>query len=170
MKSSVKAALLGASVFVLVAGAFWGGTVFGGSADRTGVIGSGDVQDVRGGPFAELTVEERSALENMTDEERQAWMQKNVGTRSDGAQDGPARGGTLEGEVIEATDESITISLASGSQTVYLDDMSVVAYVEDSGELVAGADVIVIAAPAGGLAGESSTTGSVLTASIVVVM
>lgn len=170
MKSSVRAALLGAAVLVLVGSAFWGGTVFGGTANTTDFVAGGDAQGMRGGPFADLTEEESAELESMTDEERQAWMQENMGARPAGAQGGPARGGTLEGEVIEATDKSLTISLESGSQTVYLDDATVVAYVEGAGELSAGADVLVIATPVGGLTGEGTTAGGVVTASIVVVM
>lgn len=168
MKNSVRTALLGAAVLVLVGGAFWGGTVFGGSASTTDFVAGGDAQGMRGGPFADLTDEESAALESMTDEERQAWMQENMGVRPAGAQGGPARGGTLEGEVIEATDKSLTISLESGSQTVYLDDATVVAYAEGAGDLSAGADVLVIAAPVGDLTGESTASG-VVTASIVVV-
>lgn len=169
MKNSVKAVLLGVAVLVLVAGAFWGGTVLGGSSDTTGVTATGG-QEMRGGPFADLSDAERAELESMSDEERQAWLQENMGSRPNGAQGGPTRGGTLQGEVIEATDDSITISLESGSQTVYLDSATVIAYVEGAGELGAGANVLVIAGPTGDPTASGSTTADIATASVVVVM
>lgn len=162
MKGPVKAIILGATALILVAGAFWGGSVFGSSGSTPGIPADGAARGMRG-PLADLTEEEQAELEGMTAEERQAWMEENIGTAPDGAMGGPARGGTLEGEVIEVTTDSVTISLESGSQTVHLDDATVTAYAKGAGELTAGADVLVIAIPP-----DSSTT-RVITASLVVV-
>jgi predicted methyltransferase len=76
-------------------------------------------------------------------------------------QGGPARGGNLEGEVSEVAEDTITISVDSGSQTVYIDEDTVVAYVEGAGELVAGSSVRIQADP---------TTDGVTTATLVVVL
>lgn len=168
MKGPVKAIILGVTVLVLVAGAFWGGSVFGGSQSTVGFAAGGDAQGMRGGPFADLTEEEQAELEGMTAEERQAWMEENMGAAPDGTMGGPARGGTLEGEVIEVATDSITISLENGSQTIYLDENTVIAYAEGAGELATGSQVMVIATPTGGAA-NGGTTSDIATASVVVV-
>lgn len=168
MKGPVKAIILGVAALVLAVGAFWGGSVYGGTRSTIGVAAGGSAQGMRGGPFADLTEEEQAELEGMTAEERQAWMEENMGTPPDGALGGPARGGTLEGEVIEATTDSLTLSLENGSQTIYLDENTVIAYVEGSGELAAGSQVMVIATPTG-RAASSSATSDIATASVVVV-
>ncbi|MDO8846833.1 MAG: hypothetical protein Q7W51_00385 [Coriobacteriia bacterium] len=166
MKGPVKAIILAVAVLVLVGGAFWGGTLFQGSQTQTGFPAGGGAQGMRGGAMPGLTEEEQAEIEDMTDEERQAWLQENMG---DGAAlGGPTRGGNLEGEVIEVAEDSITISLESGSQTVYTDENTVIAYVEGAGDLAAGSTVIVIAEPVGGPTGDTSTS-SITTASLVVV-
>lgn len=167
MKGTVKAIILGVAVLVLVAGAFWGGSVVGGSQSTVGFAAGGDAQGMRGGPFADLTEEEQAEIEGMTAEERQAWMEENMDTPPDGTLGGPGRGGDLEGEVIEVADDSITISLDSGTQTIYLDENTVIAYVEGAGELAAGSTVMVMATPTGGAS--SSATSDIATASLVVV-
>lgn len=168
MKGPVKAIILGVAVLVLLAGAFWGGSVFGGSQSTVGFAAGGDAQGMRGGPFADLTEEEQAELDGMTAEERQAWMEENMGTAPDGAMSRPERGGTLEGEILEATTDSITLSLENGSQTIYLDESTVIAYVKGAGELAEGSQVMVIATPTGGAA-SSGTTSDIATASVVVV-
>lgn len=164
MKGPVKAVVLAAAVVVLVGGAFFGGLAF--QKSRTTAAGPGaqmaaDGTMPQGGPMANLTEEEQAELDSMTEEERQQWMQENMGSRG-GAPDGTgaARGGSLEGEVIEAADDSITVSLDSGSQTFYLDENTVVAYEKGAGDLAAGSNVMVIATPA---------ADGVTTASLVVV-
>ena len=116
--------------------------------------------------MADLTEEEQAALEEMTEEERQAWLEENMGDRA--ALGGPTRGGNLEGEVIEVAEDSITISLESGSQTIYVDENTVIAYVEGAGDLAAGSTVMVIAEPVGGPTSDASTS-DITTASLVVV-
>jgi len=61
---------------------------------------------------------------------------------------GGARGGTLEGEVLDMSSDSLTVSIENGSQTVYLDEDTVIALVEGAPELTAGSNVIIIAEPA----------------------
>lgn len=71
------------------------------------------------------------------------------------------RGGTLEGEIIEVAADTITLSLENGgSQTVYTDKDTLIAYTEGAGALAAGAEVVVIAEP---------TADGVTDASLVVV-
>jgi hypothetical protein len=154
----MKVITLAVSVVVLVGGAFWGGLAYRSSKSPAGFAGTGDAQGIRGGPMADLTEDEQAELESMTAEERQAWMQENMG---DVGQGGPARGGNLEGEVIEVAADTITISVGSGSQTIYIDENTVVAYVEGAGTLAAGSTVMVQADP---------TTEGVTTATLVVVL
>ncbi len=158
MKDPVKAIVLAIAVIVLVGGAFWGGTLYRSSQAPAGFAGEGEAQGMRGGFMANLTEEEQAELESMTAEERQAWLQENMG---DVGQGGPMRGGNLEGEVIEVADDTITISLDSGSQTLYLDEDTVVAYAEGAGDLTAGSLVMVQAEPA---------ADGVTTATLVVVL
>jgi preprotein translocase subunit YajC len=158
MKGPAKAIVLAVAVLVLVGGAFWGGALYQGSKAPTGFAGTGEAMGMRGGPMADLTEDEQAELEGMTAEERQAWIQENMGEMGQG---GPARGGNLEGEVIEVADDTITISVDSGSQTIYIDESTVVAYVEGAGELAAGATVMVQADP---------TTDGVTTATLVAVL
>jgi hypothetical protein len=147
---------------VLVGGAFWGGTVYQKGRGPAGLAVAGTGQGLRGGPMADLTEEEQAELAGMTDEERQAFMQERFGAQgAAGGMGGPARGGNLEGEVIEITDDTITMSVGdSGSQTLYTDDDTIIAYVEGAATLGAGSQVMVIAQP---------TTDGVTTASLVVV-
>src|SRR5574340_756804 len=162
MKGPARAALAALAVVVLVGAAFGGGTAYE-AARSSGSAGAFAAVDGRGfpggGPMSGLTEEEQAELQNMTAEERQQWFQDNGGDRAAGM-GGPLRGGNLEGEVIEVADDTITVSLESGSQTFYLDDDTVVAYVEGAGALSAGSTVMVMAAPA---------ADGVTTASLVVV-
>ena len=101
-----------------------------------------------GGPMMNLTDEERAQLQSMTDEERAEFMEEKFGEGGLPA-GGPMRGGTLEGEVLEVADDTITLALESGgSQTVYTDAETLVAYADGAGDLAAGAQVLVIAEPA----------------------
>ena len=168
MKGPIKAIALAAAVLVLVGGAFWAGTAFQSAEAGSVTAGPGrgqmlaaDGTAVPGGPMADLSEEELAELQAMTDEERQAWMEENVGDMPAGGMGGPVRGGTLEGEVIEVADDTLTISLESGSQTVYVDDETVYAYVEGAGELAVGSQVMVIAEP---------SADGVTNATLVVVM
>lgn len=162
MKGPVKAIVLAFAVVVIVGGAFWGGLAYQkakGGAD--GFVVNGDGQGQRG-PMASLTEEEQAELESMTAEERQQWFQENMPTGGPQAsgQGGPMRGGTLEGEVLEIAEDTLTVKLDSGSQTFYTDTDTVTAYVEGAGTLAVGSNVMII--------GQPSADG-VTTASLVVV-
>lgn len=158
MKGPAKAIVLALAILVLVGGAFWGGIAYQGAKSPVGFgAGTDAVGRMGGGPMANLTEEEQAELESMTAEERQAWLQENMG---DVGRGGPARGGNLEGEVIEVADDTITISMGNGSQTIYIDENTVVAYAEGAGELATGVTVMVQADP---------TTDGVTTATLVVV-
>lgn len=162
MKGPVRAIILVVAVLALAGVAFWGGTAYQSAKAPAGFAAAGDAQGLRGGPMAELTEEEQAELESMTDAERQAFIQERFrAAGAAGGMGGPARGGNLEGEVIEVTDDTITMSVGdSGSQTLYTDDDTVIAYVEGAADLGAGSRVMVIAQP---------TTDGVTTASLVVV-
>ncbi|MCL4078065.1 hypothetical protein MX659_00345 [Coriobacteriia bacterium Es71-Z0120] len=119
------------------------------------------------GPMAQLTDEERAKLRTMTDEERQQFFEQKFGSTmpalgTDGAFRGP-RGGTTEGTVIETDGGSITLkTTAGGSQTLYTDSTTVVAYQKGAQTLQAGSHVMVLAQP--------DSSGDVATAKLVVVL
>lgn len=155
----MRNALIVLGVVVLVAAAFWGGTMYAnaGSADGTTAAGEftpGEIPagGMQGGPMADLTEEQIAKMEGMTQEERATYMQEELGVEmpAGGAAGGPGgiRGGQLEGEVLDATAEMLTIELESGSQTVYLDEDTIVAYAEGATDLATGSRVVVIAEPA----------------------
>lgn len=161
MRGPVKAIIFAMAVLVLVGGAFWGGMALQSSKSPAGFSATGDATGrMGGGPMASLTEEEQAELEAMTDEERQAWMEENRGTMPTG-QGSPMRGGTLEGEVIEVADDTITLTVSdTGTQTVYTDADTIMAYVEGAPALAAGSQVMILAEPA---------TDGVTTATCVVV-
>jgi len=116
----------------------------------------------QGGPMANLTEEEQAELENMTEEERLAFFQEQMGGAAPGGgAGGPARGGQLQGEVLDLAEDSLTVKLESGSQNVYYDGETVIAYVDGAAKLAAGSTVMVIAQPA---------ADGVTNASVIVVM
>jgi len=157
VKGPVKTAALGITALVLAGASFWGGTVFQSAKTPDGRAGIMPGMNAQGGPMGGLTDDERAELENMSDEERQQWFADNMGDRPVGA-GGPTRGGSLEGEVIEVTDDTITLSVGTGSQTIYIDENTVVGFEEGAGGLASGASVMVIAEPAA----EGVTTASLL--------
>jgi hypothetical protein len=163
MKGPVKAILLVLAVVVITGGAFWGGSAYQKAQGGTGLPASGDGQGLRGGPMANLTEEQQAEIENMTAEERQQWFQENMpaGGPQGSGQAGPMRGGTLEGEVLEIADDTLTVRLDSGSQTFYTDADTVIAYVKGAGDLTTGSTVMIMATPSG--------ADGVTTASLVVV-
>ncbi|MDO8880522.1 MAG: DUF5666 domain-containing protein [Coriobacteriia bacterium] len=164
MKGPVKIVVLMLGMLVVAGVAFWGGTAYQRAQSPTGLARGGllaaDGAVPGGGPMASMTDEQRAEFEDMTDEERLEFMQENFGDDAARA-GGPMRGGTLEGEVIEVADDTLTLSLeGGGSQTVYTDEDTIVAYAEGAGDLAPGAQVTVIAEPA---------ADGVTTASLVVV-
>ena len=108
-----------------------------------------------GGPMAQLTDEERAQIQNMTEDERQQFFQEKMGDNAPGGAAGAGRAGgpgglTVEGQILEVSDDSITVQTANGgSQTIYINDSTVVAYAEgtEAGALEKGDDLIVIAQP-----------------------
>jgi len=152
MSTSKKIGII-AAVIVFVAAAFGGGMLLGRNSSTAAlpsmpgaaVAGGPGGQ---GGPMANLTAQEQAELENMTEEERQAFFQEKMGSAAPGGPGGPARGGQLEGEVVDYAADSLTIKLESGSQNVYYDGDTVIAYQEGAGTLASGSKVIVIAEPA----------------------
>ncbi|MBN2846964.1 MAG: hypothetical protein JXP72_00740 [Coriobacteriia bacterium] len=154
MKGSVKAIVAGVAVLVLAGAAFWAGTAYQAAQDpalgfaRGGALTADGTMPGGGGLMASLTDEERAQLQSMTDEERAAFMEEKFGEGGLPA-GGPMRGGTLEGEVLEIADDTITLALSGGgSQTVYTDSETLVAYADGAGDLAVGAQVLVIAEPA----------------------
>lgn len=103
--------------------------------------------------MANLTAEEQSALQGMSDEERQAFMQEKFGNQMPGgaAPSGAGRGmggGLMGGEVIEIADDTVTLKLDSGSsQTVYTDEDTIIATAEGAADLAVGSSVLVAATP-----------------------
>ncbi|MDO9557889.1 MAG: hypothetical protein Q7J82_10005 [Coriobacteriia bacterium] len=149
----MKKVILAVAVIALIGAAFWGGTLFAGasSSTPTGFAAGTRGMGAAGGPLADLTEEERTAFQNMTDEERQAFLEeKGIDTSAMPTDGGmrTARGGILEGEVIEVADDTITIALSGGgSQTLYTDENTVVAYAEGVTEMAAGSQVLLFAEP-----------------------
>lgn len=159
MKGPVKAAIIGVAALALAGVSFWSGTSY-----QTGRVPAPQAAAMPGGgegggPMAGLTDDERTELESMSEEERQQWFADNMGGRPNGA-GGPARGGSLEGEVVEVAGDTITLAVNTGSQTIYTDGDTVVAYETGADALTAGARVMVIAEPA---------AQGVTTASLIVV-
>ena len=141
--------IIAIAAVVLVAVAFGGGylvaTEVGGSSNSTTAAARGG----QGGPFAQLTEEERQQLQSMTEEERQAFLKEKgiavpqgMPTGADGTAGamGGRPGGTqlLEGKVTAVDPERITLALANGgSATVYVDDATVKAAVSGASAEVA---------------------------------
>jgi hypothetical protein len=129
----MKPGVIIAIAAVLVIGAFVGGWY----------IGSSQVEDATAATPAQgpegLSEEDRAAMQEMSPEERQEFMAERgielpaggMG-RPDGAEGATGmRGGQIEGEVIEMGDDTLTLALTDGgSQTVYIDGDTVIAYEE----------------------------------------
>lgn len=167
MKGPAQTAVLAIAAIALAAGAFWGGTAYEKST-QPAAAGSfagatGEAAGVRGGAMAQLSEDERAAFQSMTEEERQAFLEERFGGElpQGGGLGGMTRGGVLEGEIIEHDADTLTIALATGgSQTVYIDEATLIATVEGAPELTAGSSVLVISEP---------SADGVTTASVVVV-
>lgn len=125
-----------------------------GTASATGMPTDGRQS---GGPFAQLTEEERQKLQTMTDEERQQFFEdKGIelpqGATPVGGPDGAGRmqrTTTIEGTVASASGEKLTIELADGgSATVYVDDDTLFAAASGkTADAAPGASVLVYAEP-----------------------
>lgn len=145
----IKKALVVVGILVLLAGTFWGGTLYSKSSSPVGRGGfaADGTMPAGGGPGGNLTEDEQAELEGMTASERQAFLQEKMGGAA------PAGGmragaGSLQGEVIEIADDTMTIETENGgSQTVYTDDETVIGYAQGVTALAAGSNVIVMAEP-----------------------
>lgn len=141
---------------VLIAGAAFAGGYF-----LSGTLGGNAAgPGARGGAFAQLTEDERAQMQNMTDEERQAFFEEKgidmptggpgqgAGAGAGGAGGPGGAGGTklLEGVVASADTEKITVTLsAGGSANAYLDDSTVIASVSaGAASIEKGANVTVV--------------------------
>jgi hypothetical protein len=155
-KAVIVAGAVALVILGFIAGAFLGpkipivaNTTGAGTARTAGPGG------MNGGPMPQLTEAERAEIENMTEEERQQFFQEQMGSSAPGGAQGAGgpggRGGlTVEGVVLEVSGESMTVQTADGgSQTIYLDDATVIAYAEGSeaSGLAKGDAVIVTARP-----------------------
>lgn len=132
---------------LLIGAAFWGGTLYAGMTSRSPedrvVAGAPG-----GGPFAQLTQEDRAKLESMSDEERQAFMQERFGAAAPAGGMRDPRGGVVEGEVLEVASETVTVKLADGgSQTLYTDADTVIGYAEGARGLAVGSEVLAVVEP-----------------------
>ena len=152
----MKNAVIAVVVMAFIGTAFWAGMVYADAgsvkSDVSGLAASGGGQVRLGAAGGMVTEEERAELAEMSDEERQAFMEERFAeggmTPPSGGMRG-ARGGLLEGEVIDTDAETITISIAEGgSQTVYMEEDTVIAFAVEGGELVAGAQVMLFSEPA----------------------
>lgn len=142
---------------VLIAGAAFAGGYF-----LSGTLGGNAAgPGARGGAFAQLSEDERAQMQNMTDEERQAFFEEKgidmpaggpggqgAGAGAGGAGGPGGAGGTklLEGVVASADAEKISVTLtAGGSANAYLDDSTVVASVSGgAASIEKGANVTVV--------------------------
>jgi hypothetical protein len=161
----MKKVILTIAVLALIGAAFFGGTLFAGASDSAPGDFAANGRGGMGGPLADMTDEERTAFQSMTDEERQAFLEdKGIDTSAipaGGMTGGPARGGLLGGEIVEFASDTITVALTQGgSQTIYYDEDTVVAYAEGATELAAGSQVLLFS---------QSETDGVTTAQAIIV-
>lgn len=134
--------IIGVVVVLLVGAAFFGGTYFAKSS-ATGAAPGG----VRGtgGPMGQLTEEQQAEIEGMTEEERMAYFQENMPSGDASGTAGPrgAGGGLVEGDVIEVATDTLTLKVGTNSQTVYIDEDTVIAYEDGAAKIAAGSKVLV---------------------------
>lgn len=143
------------AVAMFSAGIFAGPPVLAALGGRNVVVGPGGVAGgpgggFAGGPMVNLTDEERAKVQNMSEEERRAFIQEKMGGRAPAGAGPGRRGGALQvtGEVLAIDGETMTVKTAAGgSQVVYLDDETAVGYAKGTGQtdLAAGDSVIVLA-------------------------
>ncbi|MDP2234384.1 MAG: hypothetical protein Q8K89_12155 [Actinomycetota bacterium] len=140
------------AVIVMIAAAFWGGGIYANAGSGATATGPGAALDGAargaGGPMANLTEAERTQIQSMSDEERQAFLAEKFDGQVPTGGPGGIRGGTIDGEVLEVAQDTVTLKLTSGSQTVYYDGDTTIAYEEGAAKLAAGSQILVIAEPA----------------------
>ncbi|MBN2405843.1 MAG: hypothetical protein JXE06_09710 [Coriobacteriia bacterium] len=146
----MKKIMLVLAALVLAGGAFYGGTLYAGSTSSAPEAAGAGARNANG-PMTDMTDEERAAMADMTEEERAAFLEEQgmdvSAMPGGGGASGAARGGLLEGEVIEVASDTITLALESGgSQTVYYDDTTVTGYAEGATDIAAGSQVLLFSA------------------------
>lgn len=146
MKSKVVLVVI---VVVLVVAAFAGGALVGPRL-LPGALGGRVIAAGPGGavgPFGQLSDAERTQLQNMSDTERQQYMQDKFGSQAPNGR-GRGLGGAalIEGEILDVATDSISVKTSNGgSQTIYTDSDTVIGYVKGSeaADLAKGMTVVV---------------------------
>lgn len=137
--------IVGVVVVLLIGAAFFGGTYF---AKSTTTAGPGGVRGA-GGPMGNMTAEEKAKVDAMTDAERQAYFQEQMGSQAASGTVGPrgGGGGLVTGDVIEVATDTITVKVGTNSQTIYIDDSTVIGYEEGASTIAAGSSILVFSEP-----------------------
>lgn len=138
--------VIGLVVVLLVGGAFFGGTVFARSGAPFGNLAGGPGGVGRaGGPGGSMSEADRAKVAAMSDTERRAFFEKQMGSEGASGTVGPrgGGGGLLEGDVIEVASDTITVKAGTNSQTVYTDASTVIAYEEGAATIAAGSKILV---------------------------
>jgi len=142
--------IIGVVVVLLIGAAFFGGTYFAKSTATGGLPGGlpGGVRGA-GGPMGNMTAEQQAEIEGMTEEERMAYFQENMRSGDASGTAGPrgAGGGLVEGDVIEVATDTLTLKVGTNSQTVYIDEDTVIAYEDGAAKIAAGSKVLVFSLP-----------------------
>lgn len=134
----VKKIIIAVIGIALLGAAFFGGTFF---AKSSGSTRSG----FAGGPMGQLSAAEQAKIQNMTDAERQAYFQQMRGSQNASGTAGPGgpRGGLTEGEVVDVASDTVTVKVGTSSQTIYIDDSTVIGYQEGAAKMAAGSSILV---------------------------
>lgn len=163
----MKNVIIAVIAVALVAGAFWGGTVYANLGSDSATPAMDAAGGARGGgPMANLTAEEQAQMESMTDEERQAFFQEKMGDAAPTGAGGAGMGrpgGIVEGEAIDVAADSVTVKVtdSDSSQTYYINADTVIAAEEGAGTLASGSKIMVSAKP---------STDGVTDATVIVVL
>lgn len=138
--------VIGLVVLLLIGGAFFGGTIF--AKSSSSVAGRGGIRGA-GGPMGNLTAAERTKVDAMSDSERQAYFQEQMGSDAASGTADPrgGRGGLLEGEVIEVASDTLTVKIGTSSQTIYTDEATVIGYEDGAAKIAAGSKILIFSQP-----------------------
>lgn len=132
------------AAIALLGAAFFGGTVFAGSSTPTQAAGGR-----AGGPMGQRSAADQANIQNMSESERQAYLQQQSGSQGASGTVGArgSRGGLVEGEVVDVAADSLTIKVGTSSQTIYIDDTTVIGYAEGAAKMAAGSSILVFSQP-----------------------
>jgi hypothetical protein len=157
----MKRILIAVIAVALVGAAFFGGTLYQKSTATAAGPGAAGGRAGAGGPMANLSTEEQAKIAAMSDTERQAYFETQRGSDANGAVGARgAGGGLVEGEVIDVASDTVTVKIGTNSQTIYIDDSTVVGYQEGADALAAGSSVLIYS---------TSTADNVVTATAILV-